>query len=404
MSGERRIGPLGSVSGERRIGAAPPPRSRWRRGAAIAFAVAVLIAIVAAVSLPWWFDARRVAALALAEADAATGLEWSFAGEPALRWRPQPWLALPGLVARDRQGRTVVRAERLEFALPWATLRGESLRIEAITLTAPDIDLDAALDGWRALPPGDGVLPVLDGLSIIEGRLRWSGGRLEALELALARFAVGEPMRLEASARVVLTPPPSGLPRPAPEAPDTAWGTGESFDVRLQLDATPEAAPLRLESLALSVSGTGPVPATTARGRLQFAPWQLGLSGEIAAWPQAWPALPPPLSEGSTPLVFIVAQAGPSALAAEARISARRDDAIFDARLVPQTLIDWLTDEGAAPLPPLRASASLPRVEFDGAMLEGVRVHLDDSSMAAPTLPPPGDARNDGPDAEGERR
>ncbi|HAI60135.1 MAG TPA: hypothetical protein DCM32_09710 [Xanthomonadaceae bacterium] len=371
-------GPVSRRAGQSSASTATTARRRWWWRAGLALLAPLLLLLIAVLSAPWWFDARRVATLALTRVDAATGLDWSFAGEPELRWRPQPWLALPGLTVRDAEGRTLVHAERLELALPWSTLRGETRRIEAIAITAPIIDLEAALAWWNAQPPGDGTLPVLDGLTLAGGRVLWAGGRVDDIQLDLTRFAVGEPMRLEASGRVRLLP--------SLRAP---------FEVALRIDATPQAAPLRLESVGLALSGSGPVPRATAGGRLQFDPWQLALEGEIAAWPEAWPALPPALAAGTAPLAFSLSQSGHTALAAATSIRLRREGAEAEARLVPADLLAWHADDAASPLPPVRGRATAPRVVIDGVILEGVSIELGEREHPAGTRATGGAAHGD---------
>ena len=345
----------------------PPTRSLLRRSLRVLGVVAALLLVVA-LSSPWWFNARRVADLALAQAGIATGLDWEYDGEPALRWRPQPWLSLPGLQVRDTTGRPVLTAERLEIALPWSTLRGESLRVDALRVEALDMDLDAATAWWNDQPAGDVAnLPRLDGLEITRGRVRWAEGALQDLELTLPRFALGESMALALRGNVV----------------DTTESHRAPFALALQIDAVSEAGPLRLESFAIHLDGTGPIAATTAKGRLQFAPWALDASGEIASWPEAWPALPAPLSTSPSPLVFTLAQQGESAMAARTVLSLKRDMHQVDAEGTPETVMAWLEDADAAALPPLRVRAALPEVELDGVRLEGVTIELDDPAADA---------------------
>jgi len=342
----------------------PPTRSLLRRSLRV-LGVAAALLLVVALSSPWWFNARRVADLALAQAGMATGLDWVYDGEPALRWRPQPWLSLPGLQVRDASGQSVVAAERLEIALPWSTLRGESLRVDALRVEAPDVDLEAAMAWWNAQPSGDlANLPRLDGLVITRGQLRWAGGALQDLELSLPRFALGEPMALALRGNVV----------------DTTAGQRAPFALALQIDAVPEAAPLRLERLAVRLDGDGPIAPTTATGQLQFAPWALDASGEIASWPEAWPALPAPLSTRPSPLAFTLAQQGESAMAAHTVLSLKRDANQIDAEGTPEAVMAWLEDADAAALPPLRLSAALPEVDLDGVRLEGVTIALDEDA------------------------
>lgn len=337
-------------------GARSPPRSR-HRGRLLVFVALLVLLLLAALSIPWWLDARRVAGLALAQADAATGLDWSFDGEPELRWRPQPWLALPGLAARDGQGRVVLAAERLELALPWSTLRGESLRIEALRIKAPVIDVEAALEAWNARAEGDiAALPVLEGLLLSDGRLHWRGTGIDQIQLSLPRFKTGEPMALEVSGR----------------AP---------FGFRIELAATPQIGPLRLEALRLSLSGDGPMPEARLNGRLQFAPWQLQAEGELAAWPSGWPPLPAPL-DATAPLRFDLAQAGGSAMDSPARLRLSMPGASAEAEAQPRALLDWWRSTPRPHLPPLRLQARSETLEFDGLRLDGVQFEIEEAGAA----------------------
>jgi hypothetical protein len=352
-----------------------PPRRALRRGLLVV-GLLLLVLLIAALSSPWWFNARRVADLALAQAGSATGLEWSYEGEPTLRWRPQPWLSVPDLRVRDAQQRTLLAAETLEIAVPWSTLRGESLEVDALRLVAPDIDVDAALAWWNAQPAGDATaLPQLDGLSISRGRLRWSSGSVEDVALTLPRFAVGEPMALDLSGRVALANAESNVGAPPPAAPTAP----PPFDLAIGLRAMPQADPLRFESLALDLGGSGPVPSVTATGQLRLDPWTFDATGTIAAWPDAWPTLPSPLSASAAPIAFTVTQRGESALAAELSVSLSRDEVRVDARGVPDQVLAWLDDADAAALPPLYGTATLPAVDVDGVRLEGVSVELGDA-------------------------
>jgi hypothetical protein len=161
---------------------------------------------------------------------------------------------------------------------------------------------------------------------------------------------------------------------------DTTTSQRAPFAVALEVDAVPEAAPLRLERLAIRIDGSGPIAATTAAGRLQFVPWTLDAKGEIAAWPEAWPALPAPLSSSPSPLSFTVAQRGESAMAANTLIALKRDAHEVDIEGTPEAVMAWLDDADAAALPPLRVRAALPEVALDGVRLEGVTVELDEDT------------------------
>lgn len=368
-----------------------PPRRDLKR-LLLVFAALLVLLLLAVLSAPWWFDARRVAGLALDRAGTATGLDWRIDGEPELRWRPRPWLALPGLEIRDTQGRSVFAARRVELALPWSTLRGEALRIEALRIDAPVIDVDAALDWWSAQPEAEiATLPELDGLLVTDGRLHWSGTGVDQLQLALPRFKAGEAMALEASGRVSLrarpsTPQGESNAGPAdPAGPEAS--TRAPFRFRVVLQATPLDEPLRLEEITLSLSGDGPVPDATLAGRLQFAPWQLKAEGALPAWSAAWPPLPAPLSENAAPIAFAITQDGVSATDAEAVLTLRRADAAIELRGAPGELVAWSKADDAPLLPPLAGHAELPAVELDGVRLEGIRIEIDESDAGTAASP-----------------
>ncbi|GAB3734497.1 hypothetical protein GCM10028794_13020 [Silanimonas algicola] len=340
---------------------APRPPRRWRRPALGAVGL-LAAALVAVLSLPWWLNARRAADLALVQLEASTGLDWSYGDEPAIRWRPQPWLSLPRLEGRDANGRTVLAAARIEIAVPWATLRGESLRVDALHLDAPALDLEAASDWWDARPAGDAAhLPWIDGLRITRGRVMWSRGALQDLELSLPRFAIDEPIALSLGGRMV----------------GTTAGDASSFPLSIRLLATPREAPLRLEGFELWVDGTGPIAPAVARGRLQLAPWVLEANGELASWPEAWPALPAPLSASRSPIVFTLTQHGGTPTTAATQLALSRDSHRVETDGTPDSVMAWLADRDAAALPPLRIRAEIPSLDLDGVRLEGVTVALD---------------------------
>ena len=362
----------------------PVRKPRKHRRAAIAAVVAGALLLALVGSAPWWFDARRVAALVLDRAGAATGLDWSIRGEPELQWRPRPWLALPHLHVRDPALGPVFGAERVEVAVPWTTLKGESLRIEAIRLEGPELHLDAALAWWEAQPTAeDPQLPAIDGLVVTRGRIHAGQRVVDELSLRLPRFAVGEPMTLQASARIAAAAHAEAAPTAAPPGVEPV-----PFSLFLQLAATPREAPLRLEALSLELRGDGPVPTTRATGRVQGSPWQLRFEGSIAAWPEAWPALPAPLSTTPSPIDFSLAQEGSAPLDAPFQLHLRRDDSAIESRGDPRTLLAWWEADASAALPPLAAQATLPILEMGGVTLRGVTVTLESGREPPPAKAP----------------
>jgi hypothetical protein len=352
------------------VGAAGRPRPRWRRAGRWLAALLGLL-VLAAITLPLWLDASRVAVIVLGEARKATDLDWRIDGEPQLRWRPTLWLRLPGLTAHDREGARLLRAERLDVAVPWSTLRGGALQVSALELEAPDIDVEATWRWWQAQPDTPGhPLPQLEGLELKRGTLRWPGQQISGFDLRLPRFVPGEASRLTASGQW--------------HAPERA-----PMPFALVLAAVPEDAPLRFESVHLDLEGEGLVPRLRAAGRLQTSPWQLKLEGVMADWPEAWPPLPSPLSGSAEPISIQWHQDGKDALQAESRLKVSRGEARFEARGQVQGLERWWAtrNDPEVRLPPVAGQVSLPRLELDGVRIEGLRLEVSETAEAGDAPP-----------------
>jgi hypothetical protein len=138
-----------------------------------------------------------------------------------------------------------------------------------------------------------------------------------------------------------------------------------------------------LQPAILVLRGDGPIPDTDARGALAFGQrLVLRLQGTILEWPDAWPALPPPLSASTSPMPFVLGYAGRVGLDDTASLALRRNATTFDARFRLPAVTAWL-DAGAtgSPLPPLTGRLSTPRLDIAGAQLEGVEVSFDDPAI-----------------------
>ncbi|RZA18937.1 MAG: hypothetical protein EOP93_10125 [Lysobacteraceae bacterium] len=139
-----------------------------------------------------------------------------------------------------------------------------------------------------------------------------------------------------------------------------------------------------LDPVSLVLRGEGSIPDAQARGALALGRrLVLRLDGSIAAWPQAWPALPPPLSASNSALPFALDYAGRVDFSDIASLQVRRDQTALDARFQLPAVLAW-TDAGGngSPLPPLQGSLRTPRVEVAGATLEGVEIETDDPAIA----------------------
>jgi hypothetical protein len=408
--------------------------------AAAAGAVLLLLALGA----DYVLEPRRATALLLDEVGERLGLEIR-AGGADYQLRGTPQLVLRDVVAiRPGDPVPVLRAERAFVSLPWATIRsrGAALDVQRVELDAPVLDIPA-LQRWRATrPPGaePRIPTLLDGLRVVRGRIENEGWRIDGIALDLPALAPDKPLRARLQGRFV--DPPVRVPfdldvamsAPASDAGLAALGAvsviGEGWRLpgRLHLSgplhlgadelriaparigfsgrylsassslpfALGAHGPLRfaegvwsLDPASLALRGAGPIPDAGASGALAMGRrLVLRLDGRIAAWPDAWPALPPPLSQSRSPLPFAIDYAGRANLADPTTLRLRRDATSFDAEFRLPRVLDWLDADGAGtPLPPLDGRLRTPRLEIAGASLVGVEMDFEDEQ--APPDPTP---------------
>jgi hypothetical protein len=130
-------------------------------------------------------------------------------------------------------------------------------------------------------------------------------------------------------------------------------------------------------------AATDPVPPLRARGQLALGRrLVLRLNGDVARWPQAWPALPAPLDASTATMPFALDYTGAPDLGDVATLSLQRDAATLDARFRLADVQAWLAADDANPLPPLDARVHAPLLELDGARLEGVEATLSSPEVA----------------------
>lgn len=405
-----------------------------------------LLALLAGgtLGLLWLAQPRNLAPTVLGLAGDALGLEITAEGEADYRLRGTPQLVVRGLSAREPgAAQPLLTAERVLIALPWSTLRarGSDLTATRLELDAPVLDL-AAFQQWQARrPPGDTALPKLTrGLRVARGTLVGQGWKLQELEADVPSLAAGKPLHAHLQGRYVS----AALAIPvdlqvALSKPESGAGLGVSGDLalesaqwripsRLRLSARLHtgdglqlehavlgasaryvagdtslpfalglAGPLRidgtgiaLQPVALALRGQESIPTLDAEGGFTLGETlQLQLEGQLAEWPDTWPALPPPLGQSASPLPFALGYAGASDLSDIATLQLQRDATHFNGRFRLFDVLDWAsTTAQGSPLPPIAGTLGMPRVEISGAVLEGVEVKIEDDGLPAPETAP----------------
>jgi hypothetical protein len=415
-----------------------PPRRRR-----IALATMLIALALLAYGLHWVSRPHRVAGLILTHVGNALGLEITASGASEYRLRGTPMLAIRDVVARQPGAKTpVLRAQRIHLELPWATIRalGADLTVRRLELDAPELDL-AALQRWLATrpPTKETRIPTLtDGLRIVRGRVIGDGWLVEAIDADLpslypdraarthlrGRFTTGD-IRVPFDMHAALTRPAAraGLGVVGPVTVQASQWTmpmrarlsgrlhngddGIGLDgMRMGADAGYRsgdtdlaftygvAGPLRLlggelriAPLGAVVYGTGAVPNFQAAGAFSFGDaLALRLDGTLSSWPRAWPGLPSPLAESTSPLPFVLDYRGRGDLSDTTVLRLQRDATRFEGNFRLPAILGWIdTMDHASPLPPLNGRLSSPTLHIAGATLEGVEVDFGED--ATPTHP-----------------
>lgn len=425
--------------------AAPPPptkaRRRWlRRG----LLVAVLL-LAAGAALQWLARPQQVARIILQQAGNALGLVIT-AERADYRLRGLPMLALHGVDARQ-PGATVpvFTARQAQLSLPWSTLRsrGAQLAIERIDLDAPVVHL-AALQTWlSSRPPSEGAIRIPDithGLHVRNGRLDGGAWQLENIAIGISAVHPGQALhatvagqyrdagtRIHTELQVNLGEPAlvTSLQASGPlQITQYSWSmqgqahlhgplrmadgdlhiAPATFGYHARIRSTDSDLPLRLGvhgpfghvdgvtrwglSSLLLQQGNAPdslLPPVRARGAVAYGKQLvMRLHGQLDTWPEAWPALPPPVGASGSPLPFALAYTGKANLGDVTSLQLRRDATAFDARFRLPDVLAWVDESSAgSPLPPLSGTLHTPRMVISGAKLEGVEITLDDPALPA---------------------
>lgn len=412
--------------------------TRRRKIALLAFAAVILLG---AVVLRWLLDPAFLVPRILALAGNSLGLEITADGESDYRLRGTPQLVARNIIAREPGSDSpVLRADRIFISVPWSTLRarGSDLTAHRLELDAPILDM-AAFQRWQAKrPPSETRIPTLSrGIGIARGQIVGSDWKIEAVNADLPSLAPGQPLRMHLRGRYLggdlrvpadvyatLTQPGSGagvgvVGELALESAQWRLPSQIRLSAKLRSEqglrlhnavlgarsryvsggdaslpfALGLAGPLVLSDKAItlqpagvSLRGKDAMPTLDAAGGFSLDDeLRIDLDGNLAGWPPAWPALPPPLGQSSSPLPFALDYSGASDLSGIAALQLHRDQTVFDGRFRLFEVMDW-SEAGAtgSPLPPLTGTLKAPRLEVSGAVLEGVELQMED-----PTIPTP---------------
>ncbi|MGH8028904.1 MAG: hypothetical protein ACREO3_03115 [Arenimonas sp.] len=376
------------------------PRRKW-----IVLGVLALLVLFG-----WWFvdrqlEPQRLTATVLSRLGKELKLDIAFEGTPEYAFKPEPRLQVPDIVVTDpATGKVVLRAKRLDVSLPWATIRGGDIVITRLELDHPVLDVDGLQRWLAARPEVPFKLPTLaKGARVIDGTVVGNGWTLEDLDVELPRLASGEAVDLDFSLRGkrdAVDLGARGRLHLDQALAATAYTLGA--DLELARETRPlagridsagrlrigdEAFTLQADTLALH--GQAPLPTLTGEAwsdkHEQLA---LGFRGELATWPEEWPALPPPIGAVDGPHPFIALYHGRSDFSDPLRLALAVGPAHAEVQVRVREMLAWLDAPGASPLPPLTGTVSLPQLDFEGATLRGVRVLMrDDPEIEAPSPP-----------------
>ncbi|MGH8078699.1 MAG: hypothetical protein ACREPE_15465 [Lysobacter sp.] len=150
-------------------------------------------------------------------------------------------------------------------------------------------------------------------------------------------------------------------------------------------EATWTLAPAGVAVRRRDARADDPVPTLDARGALAFGHrMTLQLNGVIAHWPEAWPALPPPIGQSRSPLPFALSYDGNTDFTDSTALQLRRDATRFAGRFGLQDVLAWSrTVATDSPLPPITGTLTTPQLIISGAELEGVEIEFEDDETAA---------------------
>ncbi|HEV8695616.1 MAG TPA: hypothetical protein VGQ93_15760 [Lysobacter sp.] len=322
---------------------------------------------------------------------------------------------------------------------------GNDLIAKRIELDAPQLDLPALQHWLATRPPSKARLPTLtDGLRIRDGAIINDDWRIDGIHADLSALSPTLPLQARLRGRYLAAPLTIPVDLAVaivhPEALIKAGTTGIATHGRITIERARDwrmpatvvlsgplhfgkddlrITPARLGMAATFEAGDTHTPfALGAYGPLRFdeATWTLApagialrgrgdeetdlvptldahgtlalgrhltvqLDGNIAQWPPAWPALPPPLGQSKSSLPFALRYDGAPGFADVASLQVQRDATLFAGHFRLPQVLDWINQPEGAPLPPLAGTLTTPELEISGARLEGVEVEFGDDAV-----------------------
>jgi hypothetical protein len=372
----------------------------------------IFLGVFAALALSgWWFvdrqlEPQRLTATVLTRLGDSLKLDIAFEGTPDYAFKPEPRLRVPNVVVTDpATGIVVLRAKRLEASLPWATIRGGDIVITRLELDEPVLDVDGLQRWLAARPKAPFKLPTLtQGAAVADGTVVGDGWRLEDVGLDLPHLATGAPVDLDFALRVRRDTTDVRAKGQA-HLDAAAAASAYRLAARLEMAHEPEPMVARVRSAgryrldddgiallarSLDASTDAPLPSLAGEAWLdKHAQLAIGFRGELAEWEKQWPALPPPVGAAKGPHPVVAVYRGKPDFSDPVRLGVAIGPARAQVAVRVREMLAWLDAPGASPLPPLTGTASVPELDFEGAVLKGVRAEMhEDATVEAPAPSP----------------
>ncbi len=138
-----------------------------------------------------------------------------------------------------------------------------------------------------------------------------------------------------------------------------------------------------IDARTLKLEAASPLPNLDGKAQLILGEqMRLSFDGTLRDWPEAWPALPQPLSANTSNLPVVIAYLGKSDLSDPLSLTVTREPTTLQAQLRIPEMRRWIAAPSGSPLPPLDGTLRTPSLVFDGIELQGVEIEIADSPAA----------------------